>query len=100
VIDMEARPEPAHASGELMDTPAAPETEALAAFNDRLLAGILKPLKRRLEFFTRQCVDAAAPSNFAWSNPEALKLAAETEAKASRGDCVTSPPTSSAAWCR
>jgi polyhydroxyalkanoate synthase subunit PhaC len=34
--------------------------------------------KRKLEFLTRQCIDAAAPSNFAWSNPEALKLAAET----------------------
>jgi polyhydroxyalkanoate synthase subunit PhaC len=35
--------------------------------------------KRKLEFFTRQFVDAMSPANFAWSNPEALKLAAETE---------------------
>jgi polyhydroxyalkanoate synthase subunit PhaC len=40
----------------------------------------LEPLsKRKLEFFTRQFVDAMSPANFAWSNPEALKLAAETE---------------------
>jgi polyhydroxyalkanoate synthase subunit PhaC len=35
--------------------------------------------KRKLEFFTRQFVDAMSPANFAWSNPEALKLAAETD---------------------
>ena len=35
--------------------------------------------KRKLEFFTRQLIDAMSPANFAWSNPEALKLAAETE---------------------
>ena len=35
--------------------------------------------KHKLEFFTHQYVDAMSPANFPWSNPEALKLAAETE---------------------
>ena len=35
--------------------------------------------KKKLDFFTRQFVDAMSPANFPWSNPEALKLAAETE---------------------
>ncbi len=35
--------------------------------------------KRKIEFFTRQFVDAMSPANFAWSNPEAMRLAAETE---------------------
>jgi polyhydroxyalkanoate synthase len=35
--------------------------------------------KKKLEFFTRQFVDAMSPANFHWSNPEALRLAAETE---------------------
>jgi polyhydroxyalkanoate synthase len=35
--------------------------------------------KRKLEFFTRQFVDAMSPANFPWSNPEALQLAAETD---------------------
>ncbi len=35
--------------------------------------------KRKIEFFTRQFVDAMSPANFAWSNPEAMKLATETE---------------------
>ena len=34
--------------------------------------------KKKLSFFARQYTDAMAPSNFPWSNPEALKLAAET----------------------
>ncbi len=35
--------------------------------------------KRKIQFLVRQCVDAASPANFALSNPEALKLAAETQ---------------------
>jgi polyhydroxyalkanoate synthase subunit PhaC len=35
--------------------------------------------KRKLEFFTRQFIDAMSPANFPWSNPEAMKLAAETQ---------------------
>ena len=34
--------------------------------------------KHKLRFFTRQLVDAAAPANFPATNPEVLKLAAET----------------------
>jgi polyhydroxyalkanoate synthase len=36
-------------------------------------------VKRKVEFYTRQFIDAISPANFPWSNPEALKLAAETE---------------------
>ncbi|OGA37781.1 MAG: class I poly(R)-hydroxyalkanoic acid synthase [Betaproteobacteria bacterium RIFCSPLOWO2_12_FULL_62_13] len=35
--------------------------------------------KKKLTFFTRQVIDAMSPANFPWSNPEALKLAAETQ---------------------
>ncbi len=35
--------------------------------------------KKKLDFFTRQFIDAMSPANFPWSNPEALKLAAETD---------------------
>ena len=35
--------------------------------------------RRKLDFFTRQFIDAMSPANFPWSNPEAIKLAAETE---------------------
>ena len=35
--------------------------------------------KRKLEFYTRQLVDALSPANFPWSNPEAIKLAAATD---------------------
>ena len=34
--------------------------------------------KKKLSFYARQFIDALAPSNFPWSNPEALKLASET----------------------
>jgi len=35
--------------------------------------------KRKLSFLARQLVDAMSPANFAWSNPEALKLAHDTD---------------------
>jgi len=35
--------------------------------------------KHKLEFYTRQLVDALSPANFPWSNPEAIKLAAATD---------------------
>jgi polyhydroxyalkanoate synthase len=35
--------------------------------------------KKKISFFTRQLIDAMSPANFHWSNPEALKLAAETQ---------------------
>lgn len=34
--------------------------------------------RRKLLFFLRQAIDAMSPANFAWSNPEALKLAFNT----------------------
>ncbi|MDB5904925.1 MAG: class poly(R)-hydroxyalkanoic acid synthase [Betaproteobacteria bacterium] len=37
------------------------------------------PAKKKLSFYARQYIDALSPANFAWSNPEALKLAAETK---------------------
>ncbi len=37
--------------------------------------------KGRLRFATRQLIDAMSPANFAATNPEALKLARETEGK-------------------
>ena len=36
------------------------------------------PTKNKLRFFTRQMIDAAAPANFAPTNPEVIKLAAAT----------------------
>jgi polyhydroxyalkanoate synthase len=41
-------------------------------------------LKKRLDFFTRQMIDAAAPANFAATNPEVLKLAATTKGESLR----------------
>ena len=42
--------------------------------------------KKKLEFFTRQFIDAMSPANYPWTNPEALKLANETEGEsATRG---------------
>jgi polyhydroxyalkanoate synthase len=52
--------------------------------NSRWLAEIVEsahldtPTKNKLRFFTRQLTDAAAPANFAPSNPEVIKLAAAT----------------------
>jgi polyhydroxyalkanoate synthase len=40
--------------------------------------------KKKLAFYARQYIDAISPSNFPWSNPEALRLAAE-----SQGESVT-----------
>ncbi len=36
------------------------------------------PAKQRLRFFTRQLIDAMSPANFAATNPEALRLALDT----------------------
>jgi polyhydroxyalkanoate synthase len=42
--------------------------------------------KHKLEFYTRQMIDALSPANYPWTNPEAIKLAAETEGESlSRG---------------
>ncbi len=41
-------------------------------------------LKKRLDFFTRQMIDAAAPANFAATNPEVIKLAAATNGESLR----------------
>ncbi len=42
-------------------------------------AGLEPHAQRKLSFFVRQYVDAMSPANFACTNPEALKLAAETQ---------------------
>ncbi len=53
--------------------------------NSRWLAELVEaahldaPTKNKLRFFTRQLTDAAAPANFATSNPEVIKLAAATQ---------------------
>jgi polyhydroxyalkanoate synthase len=53
--------------------------------NARLLTELIEgtPLeprvKKKLSFYVRQYIDAISPANFPWSNPEALKLAAETQ---------------------
>lgn len=41
--------------------------------------GIDESTRQRLSFFTRQWLNAIAPSNFLWSNPEVLRLTLETE---------------------
>jgi polyhydroxyalkanoate synthase len=35
--------------------------------------------RQKLQFYTRQMIDALSPSNFPWTNPEAIRLAAATE---------------------
>src|SRR5688572_25386532 len=35
--------------------------------------------KKKLSFYARQYIDALSPANFPWSNPEALKLAADSK---------------------
>ncbi len=42
-------------------------------------ADLDKQQQRKLEFFTRQMVDALSPGNFAISNPEVLKATAESK---------------------
>jgi len=71
----------------------APEWQTLPYFdylkqayliNSRWLADMVEnaqlpePAKHKLRFFTRQVIDAAAPANFAPTNPEVIKLAAAT----------------------
>jgi polyhydroxyalkanoate synthase len=47
--------------------------------NELVESAQLEPhAKKKLCFFARQYVDALSPANFPWTNPEALKLAAET----------------------
>ena len=41
-------------------------------------AQVAPEAKKKLTFAARQYVDAVSPANFPWTNPEALKLAAET----------------------
>ncbi len=72
---------------------AAPEWQTLPYFdylkqayliNSRWLADLVEtaelaaPAKNKLRFFARQVIDAAAPANFAPTNPEVIKLAAAT----------------------
>ncbi len=40
--------------------------------------------KKKLDFFTRQFIDAMSPANYQWSNPEALRLAAQTDGESVR----------------
>jgi polyhydroxyalkanoate synthase len=45
--------------------------------------------KHRLRFFTRQFVEAMSPTNFVATNPEAIKLATETEGQSlTTGHCL------------
>jgi polyhydroxyalkanoate synthase len=48
--------------------------------NELVESAELEPkAKRKLLFYARQYIDAIAPSNFPWSNPEAIKLATESK---------------------
>ena len=40
---------------------------------------LAEPAKKKLRFFAHQLIDAAAPANFASTNPEVIKLAAATK---------------------
>ncbi len=40
--------------------------------------GIDAPSQRKVEFYTRQFIDALSPTNFLFTNPEVLRLTAET----------------------
>ena len=40
-----------------------------------------KPIRKRLDFYTRQYADLFSPANFLFTNPEALELAVETKGK-------------------
>ena len=52
--------------------------------NDAVDGARLAPAaRRRLAFVARQLIDAMSPANYPWSNPEAIKLAAD-----SRGESV------------
>ncbi len=44
----------------------------------RDIEGIDTSTMRKIEFYTRQFIDALAPSNFLFTNPEVLRLTAET----------------------
>ncbi len=56
------------------------QSEAIMATIDEA-SGIDDSTRSRLRFFTRQMINAAAPSNYAGTNPEVLKLTMETAGK-------------------
>ena len=83
-----AEPEPADRRFRALEWHSHPYFEYLARsylltgewLREAVEASKLEPqTKRKLQFFTRQFVDAMSPANYPWSNPEALKLAAETD---------------------
>ena len=49
-------------------------------------ANLDAPTKQRMRFFMRQYLDAAAPSNYLMTNPEALKAAMESRGETLRDD--------------
>ena len=40
-----------------------------------------EPIRRRLDFYTKQYINLFSPANFLFTNPEALELASETKGK-------------------